>query len=374
MLQVNRSIMTTRQCYLNQNNPKWIVIHYTGCAAPAKNFALSQKNNKLGGTAHTFIDENSIYQSIDYAHGTWSVGDNNGYGRYLNGCTNTTSISLEMCCNANGHVPSKTVENTAEYTAYLMKQYKIDINHICRHYDVSKKDCPYGWNNYYSSRRREGGDNTWIAFKDKVMKYYNGNSCVENVTSPSTQTSDSTYEKAKAYNSPRCKELQQKLIQCGYSCGSYGADGIYGKNTHDSLGSFQADHGLVKDYLAGNNTFAKLDQVIANKNTKNNNWVLKLQKELNVQGFKDENGNKLIEDGIAGAMTLSACPVIKKGTKGNITKLLQEQLAALQYLSGGVDGIFGSGTESSVKNFQSAKKLSCDGIVGRNTWKKLLNL
>ena len=176
------------------------------------------------------------------------------------------------------------------------------------------------------------------------------------------------------YNAPRCKELQQKLIQCNYSCGSYGADGIYGRSTHNALGQFQADHGLVKDYLAGNNTFAKLDQIIASKSNKNNNWVLKLQKELNVQGFKDKNGNKLVEDGIAGEMTLSACPVLKKGTKGNITKLLQEQLATLQYLSGGVDGIFGSGTESSVKNFQNAKKLSCDGIVGRNTWKKLLNL
>lgn len=373
MLQVNRSIMTTRQCYLNQNNPKWIVIHYTGCAAPAKNFALSQKNNKLGGTAHTFIDQNSIYQSIDYAHGTWSVGDNNGYGRYLNGCTNTNSISLEMCCDASMHVPSKTVENTAEYTAYLMKLYKIDINHVCRHYDVSKKDCPYGWNNHYSSRRKEGGENAWTTFKNKVMKYYNGNSYVENTTVPQTQPVDSVYDKAKSYNAVRCKELQQKLIKCGYSCGTYGADGIYGRSTHNALGNFQADHGLTKDYLAGKNTFAKLDQKIANQNN-SNNWVLRLQQELNIQGFRDKNGNKLIEDGLAGAMTLSACPLIKKGAQGNITKLLQEQLTTLKYHSGAVDGIFGNGTQSSVKDFQSAKSLSSDGIVGYNTWKKLLNL
>lgn len=366
MLQVNRSIMTTRQCYLNQNNPKWIVIHYTGCAAPARNFALSQKNNNLNGTAHIFIDENSIYQSIEFCHGAWSVGDNNGHGKYLNGCTNNSSISLEMCCDSNSHVPSKTVENTAEYAAYLMKQYKIDIDHVCRHYDVSKKDCPYGWNNYHSSRNREGGEVKWIEFKNKVMKYYDGTSYVENVvtTVPST---NSKFEEARDYNSPRCSELQSKLNQCNYNCGN--VDNIYGYNTHNALGKFQAENGLTKDYLAGKNTFATLDKLITNGS---NNWVLRLQRELNIQGFKDRNNNRLVEDGLVGQLTLSACPVVKKGAKGNITKLIQEKLTILGYHSSGADGIFGNGTESSVKDFQKSQSLSADGIIGRNTWARLL--
>ena len=39
-----------------------------------------------------------------------------------------------------------------------------------------------------------------------------------------------------------------------------------------------------------------------------------------------------------------------------------------------VDGVFGGGTQRAVQEFQRANKLTPDGIVGRNTWNKLLNL
>lgn len=39
--------------------------------------------------------------------------------------------------------------------------------------------------------------------------------------------------------------------------------------------------------------------------------------------------------------------------------------------SGGVDGVFGSGTLNAVKRFQSLEGLTVDGSVGNNTWKKI---
>ena len=66
--------------------------------------------------------------------------------------------------------------------------------------------------------------------------------------------------------------------------------------------------------------------------------------------------------------------MLKKGAKGNITKLLQEKLTKLGYNTNGVDGIFGNGTYNAVKQFQKNNGLSADGIVGQNTWSKLLNL
>ena len=98
-------------------------------------------------------------------------------------------------------------------------------------------------------------------------------------------------------------------------------------------------------------------------------WVKRLQQECNNQGFSKQN-----VDGIPGPATLAGCPVIRKGAKGNITKLLQERLVKIGYNTNGIDGIFGSGTYSAVREFQKTRGLSSDGIVGQNTWRKLLNL
>lgn len=102
---------------------------------------------------------------------------------------------------------------------------------------------------------------------------------------------------------------------------------------------------------------------------KGNDWVRRLQQECNNQGF-----SKQTVDGIAGPATLAGCPLMRKGVQGNITKLLQEKLVSLGYNTNGVDGIFGSGTYSAVREFQKTRGLSVDGIVGQNTWRKLLNL
>ena len=102
---------------------------------------------------------------------------------------------------------------------------------------------------------------------------------------------------------------------------------------------------------------------------KGDDWVKRLQEECNKQGF-----SKQTVDGIPGPATLAGCPVLRKGAQGNITKLLQEKLVSLGYSTNGVDGIFGSGTYSAVREFQKTRGLSADGIVGQNTWRKLLNL
>lgn len=100
-----------------------------------------------------------------------------------------------------------------------------------------------------------------------------------------------------------------------------------------------------------------------------NDWVRRLQQECNNQGYSKQK-----VDGIAGPATLAGCPTLKKGASGNITKLLQEKLVTLGYSTNGVDGIFGSGTHTTVREFQKTRGLSIDGIVGQNTWRKLLNL
>ena len=48
---------------------------------------------------------------------------------------------------------------------------------------------------------------------------------------------------------------QTELIKKGYSCGSSGADGIFGKNTESAVRAFQRDSGLTVDGIVGKDTW-----------------------------------------------------------------------------------------------------------------------
>lgn len=90
-----------------------------------------------------------------------------------------------------------------------------------------------------------------------------------------------------------------------------------------------------------------------------------LQTELNKQ-----YGKGLAVDGIWGNKTYNACINVKQGAEGNITMLIQMALFIKGYnLS--MDKKFGSDTTAKVKEFQKAKGLAVDGIVGKNTFKAL---
>lgn len=103
--------------------------------------------------------------------------------------------------------------------------------------------------------------------------------------------------------------------------------------------------------------------------TTSKNWIVELQNECNKQGF-----SKQVVDGIPGPNTLKGCPMLQVGATGKITKILQQRLTNLGFNTKGIDGIFGQNTKKAVVNFQKSRKLSVDGIVGKNTWSKLLGL
>ena len=63
---------------------------------------------------------------------------------------------------------------------------------------------------------------------------------------------------------------------------------------------------------------------------------------------------------------------LRKGDKGTQVKVLQWLLSLNGYNVGTVDGIFGEKTLKAVKAYQTAKGLSADGVVGAQTWAKLL--
>jgi peptidoglycan hydrolase-like protein with peptidoglycan-binding domain len=65
-------------------------------------------------------------------------------------------------------------------------------------------------------------------------------------------------------------------------------------------------------------------------------------------------------------------PVLQRGDRGPTVTALQERLTAAGCACEPVDGIFGKGTEASVRRFQGSRGLDVDGTVGLQTWTALL--
>lgn len=104
-------------------------------------------------------------------------------------------------------------------------------------------------------------------------------------------------------------------------------------------------------------------------------WVKELQAECNKQGFSNQPVDGLTYNTKTGeSKTLASCPTLKIGAKGNITRLLQKVLKAYGIANLKEDGIFGTNTYNAVVAYQKLKGLTADGVVGYNTWKKLLGL
>ncbi|MDS0524550.1 peptidoglycan-binding protein [Clostridium sp. SHJSY1] len=227
------------------------------------------------------------------------------------------------------------------------------------HYGVDTPMRNNVWgSNYVGHQYTEKGNVPGISGNVDLNNFYDG--IFISSRGNSSQGQEYTLlEKARNYIGSRTKELQEKLISRGYDCGGYGADGIFGQGTLNSLLQFQRDNGLVADGLAGTQTFSKL-------NSEEDSIIAKLQTEINSQGF-----GKISVDGIAGNETINYSPTLKLGTKGEITKVLQILLNRKGY-SLAIDGIFGTATQNAVKSFQRSKGLSEDGVVGSNTWRNIL--
>ena len=71
------------------------------------------------------------------------------------------------------------------------------------------------------------------------------------------------------------------------------------------------------------------------------------------------------------ACSTGGYPLIKRGSLSNYVLIAQDDLNTLGYKTNGLDGIFGSATQNAVREYQRARGLIVDGIVGCNTWRSL---
>lgn len=135
------------------------------------------------------------------------------------------------------------------------------------------------------------------------------------------------------------------------------ANGFYDAATKAAVTQFQKIFNLTPDGIVGKATWYKIKQIYN---------AVKRVSELYSEGITISEVERIFSE------------VLKRGSRGNDVKAMQYFLAFVAYFNDripniAVDGIFGPATEAAVKAFQREYGLTVDGIVGRNTWNRLLD-
>lgn len=293
-------------------NIKYIVVHYTGNDGDTDEANANYfKGSNRKASAHYFVDDDSITQSVPDNYVAWHCGTS---GTYYNGCRNANSIGVEMCdTQRNGvyDLSAATRANAIELIKELMAKYNIPISRVVRHYDVTHKCCP-------------------AYFVDNVAAW---NQFLADINGGSVQSTSQTVAANTVSTNEIIRQGQghaNNFAQCGLVC-----DGIRGSKTK-TAGQRVLQRALNCDYDAG------LD-------------------EDGVFGAKSKRA--------------FGSHYVKQGEKQYLVTALEILLMLKGYNPRGVEcpGIFGSGLAECVAQYQRDNGLKVDKIAGYNTFMSLIS-
>lgn len=139
--------------------PTRIVIHNTANDASAENEIAYMHRNNMETSFHFAVDDKEAVQGIDLNRNAWHASDGNGKG-------NREGIAIEICYSKSGGERwLKALDNAAELTAKLLKDYGWGIDKVTKHQDYGNhKHCPhrildeYGWDNFLNLIKAKMGE------------------------------------------------------------------------------------------------------------------------------------------------------------------------------------------------------------------------
>lgn len=287
----------------NTSTIKYLVIHYTANdgdtdEANGKYFA----NNVVKSSAHYFVDDDSITQSVPDNYIAYHCGATKYYHAQ---CRNANSIGIEMCdTKKNGmhDVTERTLQNTITLAKSIMQKYNIPISNVLRHYDVTHKNCPA----YFVSDA-----NAWNNFKNSLCGLSGNIQIPSSSTPPSTSISNGLYRVRKSWSDTSSQigaynSLDNAKANCksGYYVFDDKGNIVY-PVSNQSSSNFSS---LVKIGLTHAKNFTEVDD--SNNVAKAKGRVL--QRALNL-----DYGKSIAEDGDIGTKSKNklGSHYVKKGEK-----------------------------------------------------------
>lgn len=247
MKKINKRISHHNYSSRNGQKIKYIVIHWVGAVSTAKNNAAYFAGGERNASAHFFVDDSSIWQSVECSRSAWHCGGGfqGGGGRAFYGkCINSNSIGIEMCCKRKKgklYITDKTVKNTGELVRYLQEKYDIPDSRVIRHYDVTGKACP---GTYLTSGR-------WSVLHTALT------GAVKAKKKPASgKLKAPLWTIKKGSSGSQVKRLQSCLNKIMKS--DLKVDGSFGSATDLVFRKFQIKYGLAVDGSCGPKSRAKL--------------------------------------------------------------------------------------------------------------------
>lgn len=211
--------------------------YYSEVLPRQNNEAVAQGRKPIYSSAHIFVDPIEAICIIPLNEVTFHANENYTYvnGKPYRGVealkpnANLLSVSVEMCVEKDNTISPKTINRAIVVVKDLCTMFKLTQNDIVRHFDVTRKPCPYPFvkePELFNQFKRQ------VGLLLKTNQPYPG--YVLKIGSQGTSV----------------KLIQQKL--------GITPDGNFQKKTETAVKNFQANNGLVSDGVVGEKTWNKL--------------------------------------------------------------------------------------------------------------------
>ena len=167
----------------------------------------------------------------------------------------------------------------------------------------------------------------------------------------------------------RVKEIQEILQSHGFDVGE--ADGFMGPQSRQAIKKFQEAKGLKSTGTIDRSTLTFLEVVAKTNGHKEGSGLNDQASGVRTnEGFVDTVENPKSEELKDKTAIHDEILNYRLNSKEHIRKI-QLALKTAGFYKGEIDGEMGSRTKSAIKEFQKAKKLNSDGVVGPRTWEAL---